>query len=114
MVWLCILPCFQFAEYFKFYQFHQWVSAPIVKIDKKSLYTVKEFYLDDCNKDMVRKPEDLHRPGISDEMYKLAVMLISNMKTIDKNNENGSILVFLPGIYEIGILRTLLMEHREA
>lgn len=41
--------CFQFAEYFRFFQFDEWVLAPIVKVDQRNLYTVKEFYLDDIH-----------------------------------------------------------------
>lgn len=44
---------FQFSEYFKFYQYGQWQPAPIVKIDKKSQYVVKEFYLDQFDPNMV-------------------------------------------------------------
>lgn len=57
---------------------------------------------------------DQRNPGISDEMYKLAVMLVAHMKDVDKKDENGSVLIFLPGIFEIGRLRTLLMEHQDA
>lgn len=57
-------------------------------------------------------------PGISDDMYKLALTLIKNAKTMDTstNAEAGlpSILVFLPGIYEIGRMRTYLTDYAES
>lgn len=55
------------------------------------------------------------QPGITDEMYRFTLLLISGLEQVDKKNaDKGSILVFLPGIYEIGRLRTFLMDHREA
>ncbi|XP_055302653.1 probable ATP-dependent RNA helicase spindle-E [Sitodiplosis mosellana] len=105
----------KFAEYFRFFQFDHWVPAPIVKVDQKSLYTVKEFYLDDIKGLPV--PE-IHwkQPGITDEMYKLALLLITNIKGIDRETDTGlsSILIFLPGIYEIGRFRTKLMEYAQS
>lgn len=70
---------------------------------------MKSFYLDDLD----RYPEISWQPGISDEMYKVAFNLIRNMRTIcPEPDENlSSILVFLPGIYEIGRLRNILHEH---
>lgn len=56
------------------------------------------------------------QPGISDEMFKLALLLITNIKGIDRDCDIGlsSILIFLPGIYEIGRLRTILMEYAKS
>lgn len=100
---------FQFSEYFKFYQYGQWQPAPIVKIDKKSQYVVKEFYLDQFDPNMVSQFVNLKEPNIPEEMYKFTLMLISTFK-----NDKGSILVFLPGIFEIGRLRSHLVEHADA
>lgn len=49
-------------------------------------------------------------------MYKLAFYLITSIKGIDRESDIGlpSILVFLPGIYEIGRFRTILMAHAES
>lgn len=54
--------------------------------------------------------------GISDEMYQLALKLIRNLKGIcpEQDNKLSSILVFLPGIYEIGRLRNILVEYIES
>lgn len=59
-------------------------------------------------------------PGISEDMYRLAVSLIQNMKAIssdpnayepDESSKLSSVLIFLPGIYEIGQMRNYLIEH---
>ncbi|XP_031619138.1 probable ATP-dependent RNA helicase spindle-E [Contarinia nasturtii] len=105
----------KFAEYFRFYKFNHWIPAPIIKVDKQSIYTVKEFYADDFNRDIM--PElNFKQPGISDGMYKIAQMLVRNLKNIDKDPEIhlSAVLIFLPGIYEIGRFRTLLMDCPEA
>lgn len=50
-------------------------------------------------------------PGISDDMYRLTLRVIKNLdKGADKS---ASILIFLPGIYEIGRLHTILSEYLE-
>lgn len=58
---------------------------------------------------------DEETPGISDDMYKLALALMRSAKGIDKtpDAEAGSILVFLPGIYEIGRMRTVITDYLE-
>lgn len=50
-----LISILQFAEYFRFYQLGAWVQAPIVKVDKKSLYTVQEYYIDNIAKIQVSK-----------------------------------------------------------
>lgn len=57
---------------------------------------------------------NLKDPNIPEEMYKFTLLLISSFKGIDKNRDNGSVLIFLPGIFEIGRLRSHLAEHRDA
>lgn len=55
---------------------------------------------------------DWQMPGISDEMYVLAAKLIHRMDLMDERDGllYPSVLVFLPGIYEIGRLRTALTD----
>lgn len=59
----------------------------------------------------------MKKPGISDDMFKYAVKLITRIGHLDDADENddgppGTILVFLPGIHEIGQLSNLLTEHK--
>lgn len=106
---------FQFAKYFEFYQNGRWQPAPIVRVDKRNQFTVREFYLDDLEYYIRNQLPEINwqQPNISDEMYKVALYLISKMKTIcPETDENlSSILVFLPGIYEIGRLRNILTDY---
>lgn len=66
---------------------------------------------------MLQVPEiNWKQPGISDEMFKVALLIIQKMKHFDNECEinSSSILVFLPGIYEIGRFRNILMEYAES
>lgn len=105
---------FQFAKYFEFYQNGRWQPAPIVRVDKRNQFSVREFYLDDLDYARNHLPEiNWQQPNISEEMYKVALYLISKMKTIcpEPDDNLSSILVFLPGIFEIGRLRNILVDH---
>ncbi|XP_055295310.1 probable ATP-dependent RNA helicase spindle-E [Sitodiplosis mosellana] len=101
-----------FAHYFEFYRDGHWQPAPIVRVDQKNQFKVRTFFLDDLD----RSPEISWQPGISDEMYKVAFYLIKRMKTICKETDDNlsSILVFLPGIYEIGRMRNILYEYTQS
>lgn len=59
---------------------------------------------------------NLKEPNIPEEMYRFTLLLISTFKEIDRKNHDidGSVLIFLPGIFEIGRLRSHLVEHPEA
>ncbi|XP_031618969.1 probable ATP-dependent RNA helicase spindle-E [Contarinia nasturtii] len=105
-----------FANYFECYENGKWAPAPIVKVDKKNLYKVKVYYLDDL--DGVQVTGSLEQPGISDDMYKLVLTIIRRINVVcpepdDRSLKLSSILIFLPGIYEIGQMRNFLTEFAE-
>lgn len=58
------------------------------------------------------------KPGISDDMYQIVRTLIRKIGNleVEENAYNhcdtlGSILIFLPGIYEIGRLYAMLTDY---
>lgn len=102
----------EFSDYFTILKGGALVSAPIIKVDTRRLYTVKSFYLCELNKLKSTTLRDCEvnydEPGISDEMYKIALKLLVVCQQFDKVDEESeeysykpSILIFLPGIYEI-------------
>ncbi|KAM7364026.1 putative ATP-dependent RNA helicase spindle-E isoform 2-T2 [Cochliomyia hominivorax] len=99
-----------FSNYFRVRKY----PAPVIKTDSRRLFQVKEFYL--CDLDRINNfnaKVSLNDPGISAEMYNLALKLLIVIDNIEKqdavfntdpdNDENHkkSILIFLPGINEI-------------
>ncbi|KAM3962437.1 tudor domain containing 9 protein spindle E [Aphomia sociella] len=112
-----------FAEYFLIPTPRGLQMSSSVKVVKKEpMFTVKTFYLNHLNKfgsilEMSRPKKD--EPGIVPEMYHLVVKLINAFEHIDKNEENytdrstanlSSVLIFLPGIYEIEDLYNCLTD----
>ncbi|XP_073816762.1 probable ATP-dependent RNA helicase spindle-E isoform X2 [Musca autumnalis] len=87
--------------------------APVVRADTRRLFQVREFYLNDLDDLNTHKVQvELAEPGISTEMFHLALKLIVIIDNIEKQeaslnpdvNETTSktsILIFLPGINEI-------------
>uniref|UniRef100_A0A1I8NW04 Probable ATP-dependent RNA helicase spindle-E n=1 Tax=Stomoxys calcitrans TaxID=35570 RepID=A0A1I8NW04_STOCA len=94
---------YEFANYFKIRR----EPAPIMKADSRRMYKVKEFYL--CELDRINNKNvqiDYTEPGISTEMYGIALKLVYVIDNIEKHDDpkgvqNNSILIFLPGINEI-------------
>ncbi|KAM7362904.1 tudor domain containing 9 protein spindle E [Cochliomyia hominivorax] len=100
----------EFSNYFKIKR----QPAPILKADSRRLFQVKDFYLDDLGRINSANVEiDVAEPGISMEMYRLALKLIIVIDNIEKQEvalslnastnavNSTSILIFLPGINEI-------------
>ena len=97
--------------------------APIIPI-KEQMFSVIVFYLDDIRyslgmaSDTDDGPEDYSEPStISDKIYKIAKELIKffdqvDMMDPDEQSDNatdrGSVLVFLPGIFEIESMQQVL------
>lgn len=88
-------------------------SAPIISIYER-LYNVKEFYLQDIiynlnndfnNKELILKEKfffEINNPRIDRNLYTLCSLLIKNIINEKVCSESrSSILVFLPGYYEI-------------
>lgn len=57
------------------------------------------------------------KPSITEELYQIVRMLIRRIGVLESEEHHdnqfahGSILIFLPGIYEIGRLYTILSDY---
>ncbi|XP_041827179.1 ATP-dependent RNA helicase TDRD9 [Melanotaenia boesemani] len=118
------INCRQFAEYFGTLLHGKVQPAYVFEVEGKP-YAIEEFYLDDLHDLFPYRidspcPDD---PYISAEMYNLAISLIQRFDEIEgkdsskaeKGNgmafsERGSVLVFLPGIHEIGYMQEALAK----
>lgn len=129
----------QFANYFKLPSKddpRRFTPAPIINIDAKRNFEVKEFYLDDLEapykeSDPHYRSEmapllDVNQPKLFDEQYTWAMRLICLLERMDRiefTNKGGSleeykcrpkstVLVFLPGIHEIMVMYRYLEEWK--
>lgn len=51
-------------------------------------------------------------PGISEHLYRSTLKIIRSFEDMDREEQIlPSILIFLPGIYEIGCMHTALKEY---
>ncbi|KAG4078989.1 hypothetical protein HA402_001644 [Bradysia odoriphaga] len=108
----------EFAEYFSYYSGGPegvLTPAPVIKLDKKSNYKIREFFLDDLTKLNDMNMPNMVNPLIEDHMYLTAVKLIYIANRIDYTDQlpphqKPTVLVFLPGIYEIGVMNRHIEE----
>lgn len=99
----------EFANYFKNFSGKNTIPAPLVTINKSSAsYQVGISYLDQLAYFSHKLEFAIDKPQIDEHTYSALTFLISAMDRIEKNNTRedgvikiGSVLVFLPGIYEI-------------
>ncbi|XP_005191065.1 probable ATP-dependent RNA helicase spindle-E [Musca domestica] len=102
----------EFANYFRIRR----EPAPIIKADSRRRYKVSEFYL--CELGRINNSNiqiDYAEPGISNEMYGIALKLIYVIDNIEKHEAphaayKTSILIFLPGINEIDKMCRLIED----
>ncbi|XP_011209559.2 probable ATP-dependent RNA helicase spindle-E [Bactrocera dorsalis] len=98
----------EFSDYFTIRR----NPAPVLRVDSRRLYQVREFYLSDLGRiNSTNTDVDVSDPGISKEMYNIAYKLIIVIDNIEKQEASvsmdpsslpqTSILIFLPGINEI-------------
>lgn len=94
-------------------------EAPVFPITAQG-HPISEFYLDGLGQLQMTLPEVVSdSPGISTEMYNLAVRLITAFDTLEAGGqqvvelpeERGAVLVFLPGLEEINTIHAML--HRD-
>lgn len=99
-----------FAEYFKGIKNREYKNAPVIKLDSNRNFPVRIKYLDDLKKQLKFDDSvmEYEVPGINDDVYQLALKIVmiclKEADEIHKQNEMlqpASILVFLPGLYEI-------------
>jgi ATP-dependent RNA helicase TDRD9 len=84
------------------------LPAPIVRIDRKRQFEVLEYYYDDLKKIWPNRNSeiDYSTPQISEDMYLVAQRLIGACDHFDMTDAETpavkyTILIFLPGLYEI-------------
>lgn len=94
----------KFVKYFSIFKF----IPPVIKMKIERQYKIDIFYLDDLKTLQVgEKAIQYNTIEISTQMYLVAARII--MLTL-QDNKDKSILVFLPGIYEIESLYLMLMQ----
>lgn len=91
----------------EYFTYHPTIVPEIVKIDPKRRFAIRELYLDDLNQDL--QDASITAPIIRLETYEAGVKIIKLQLAKSQN----SILVFLPGIYEIFALYTMLQNDKE-
>nr|XP_040055966.1 ATP-dependent RNA helicase TDRD9 isoform X2 [Gasterosteus aculeatus aculeatus] len=117
------INCKEFADYFGNPICGKMNPAYVFDVEGVP-YAIEEFYLDDLKAlfsytaTELLDPED---PQISVEMYKLSVSLIQSFDEMEgrdsssngkeqTSSEQGSVLVFLPGIHEISYMQEALSQ----
>ncbi|KAH9490788.1 ATP-dependent RNA helicase tdrd9 [Bulinus truncatus] len=101
-----------FAEYFALPIGNHLEKAPVITIDATH-HTVSEFYADDLTSRLGELPPiDEDQPGIHSGMYDMAIELVKHFDLIEEKEQGkdkslgfapvrGTVLMFLPGYYEI-------------
>ncbi|KAM9786380.1 ATP-dependent RNA helicase TDRD9 [Syngnathus typhle] len=105
--------CKQFAEYFSTPVGEKMSSAYVFEVEGTP-FVIEDFYLDDLLWPTNLNSACLDDPYISPEMYHIAICLIENFDKMESEAasdaemegtvhfaERGSVLVFLPGLFEI-------------
>nr|CAB3266885.1 putative ATP-dependent RNA helicase TDRD9 [Phallusia mammillata] len=106
----------QIAEYFGYHVNGNFSLAPTICI-KGRLFNVLEHYAEDLTSLGSLPKLDVANPEISDEVYTLASRLILHLDVLETENQidkkqRGSVLVFLPGIFQIREFENILECER--
>ncbi|KYN06454.1 putative ATP-dependent RNA helicase spindle-E [Cyphomyrmex costatus] len=99
----------KFAKYFSTIVENELIPAPIIKIPEKKNFEVCTYYLDEIKNLGIIPEVSAMEPKVTAEMLHFCSLIINALDQIDINdNERNSnlpqrhtVLVFLPGIYEI-------------
>ncbi|KAM3920360.1 ATP-dependent RNA helicase TDRD9 [Leptodactylus fuscus] len=121
------INCREFADYFAVPIYNHLVPACVFKVEGKP-YDIEVFYLDDLKhiRNIKVAPHFYDEPSICKELYDIATSLIHLFDDMEreeqrqkKSNPNAvtepnSVLVFLPGLYEINYMHELFtsMVHK--
>uniref|UniRef100_A0A672ZLW6 RNA helicase n=1 Tax=Sphaeramia orbicularis TaxID=375764 RepID=A0A672ZLW6_9TELE len=116
------INCREFAKYFGTPVRGKMNPAYIFEVEGRP-YAIDEYYLDDLHNLLPQKLPHLDDPYISVEMYNLAISLIQSFDELEgkdssnaengggvTSSERGSVLVFLPGMYEISYMQEALAK----
>lgn len=98
----------RFKDYFTLVVDGYHIKPAIVNIASERKFNIEIGYLEDIDGlKMSNQIIDLHNPSITTEMYNLAARIIEE----HIHRSEKSILVFLPGIYEIESLHSILGRY---
>lgn len=108
-----------FRNYFKVPALQRLINVPVIKLDSQRRFKIEEYYLESFEKRGSLPPSliEYDSPTISLEMYQFAMkpLLFCLKKSHEsrtlETNRTGSILVFLPGIYEIESFNKTILEQ---
>lgn len=112
----------EFANYFKNFSGADTIPAPIITIKKPGIYTTTIHYLDQLIQYKQKSDFNIDKPEIDSATYDAFIFLVSafdhlEMKQIRHDGSDrkiGSVLVFLPGIFEIEeAYRRLQIRNKE-
>ncbi|KAG5889433.1 hypothetical protein JTB14_032766 [Gonioctena quinquepunctata] len=114
----------EFAHYFRSQSMNTSLPAPIIYVNKQSVYTKTTFYLENLTTAIASAatplPDfDIEQPEISACMWKIFTFLVAILDKLDNEDHVtgklivGSVLVFLPGINEIEQAHKVLMQYYE-
>lgn len=98
-----------FANYFKNFSGVETIPAPIIAIKKPGIYTTTIYYLDQLIQYKPKSDFTIDNPSIGSATYDAFIFLVGAFDHLEKKQVRlegtkrkiGSVLVFLPGIYEI-------------
>lgn len=97
----------KFAKYFTMNSLPQEITPPIVEMTVERPYKIEVMYLDDLQTLQISEDAISYaQPTITTEMYHIAAKLI----ILSLQESDKSILVFLPGFYEIESMHTILRK----
>lgn len=107
----------EFSEYFSSYK----SPAPVLKVDSRRRFQVKDFYLCQLGKLITNYDYNYNatEPKIDEELYKIAVKLLyvfedfdDKENSIEKNGFRSTVLIFLPGVNEIDNMEKCIETHK--
>jgi ATP-dependent RNA helicase TDRD9 len=93
----------RFASYFR----SRSIPIPVINMREERNFDITKMFLDDVNTTMSKLITDYESPGISDTLLTLAADIVFHH--VQKDNKS-SILVFLPGFYEIECFERALLH----
>lgn len=99
----------EFANYFRNFSGIETIPAPIISIEKPGIYTTTVHYVDHWTRYKPMADFSIDKAEIGDATYDAFVFIIGALDVVEKKQVEqegkgrkvGSVLVFLPGIYEI-------------
>ncbi|XP_011704566.1 PREDICTED: probable ATP-dependent RNA helicase spindle-E isoform X2 [Wasmannia auropunctata] len=110
----------KFARYFSTKVGNELIPAPIVQISEKRNFEIQTYYLDDIE-NLGPIPEvSSTEPKVTQNMINFCSLILDALDQIDTNNkeqssnspQRHSVLIFLPGVYEIEELYNYLLIYQ--